>query len=229
MKLLIVEDEHKIANSLKRGFEQESWVCDVCYDGEEGFDLASTNTYDCIILDLMLPKRDGISVATELRQLNIHSPIIMLTAKGELQDKINGLEVGADDYIVKPFAFEELVARVKAITRRPIKIEEVKFSIGGLTLNTKNQTVTLNSKEVVLSKKEYQILEYLFKNKNKVVSKEDIINRVWDYDTNILPNTVEVFIKYIRNKIGNKFIKTIRGFGYKLNLSSNEEESKVNF
>ena len=217
MKILVVEDEYKIANSIKKGFEQESWICDVCYDGEEGFDLASTNTYDCIVLDLMLPKKDGITVSKELRKENIHTPILMLTAKGELSDKVIGFDSGADDYLVKPFAFEELVARVKALSRRPKKIDEIGYKVKDLFFDTKKQSITLNGKDIILSRKEYQLLEYLLKNKDKVVSKEEIINHVWDYDTNILPNTVEVFIKYIRNKIGSNYIKTIRGFGYKIN------------
>ncbi len=217
MKILVVEDEYKIANSIKKGFEQESWICDVCYDGEEGFDLASTNTYDCIVLDLMLPKKDGLTVSKELRKENIHTPILMLTAKGELSDKVVGFDSGADDYLVKPFAFEELVARVKALSRRPKKIDEIGYKVKDLFFDTKKQSITLNGKDIILSRKEYQLLEYLLKNKDKVVSKEEIINHVWDYDTNILPNTVEVFIKYIRNKIGSNYIKTVRGFGYKIN------------
>lgn len=216
MKILVVEDEHKIANSIKKGFEQEKWVCDLAFDGEEGYDLASSNSYDCIVLDLMLPKKDGLLISKELRKQNIHTPIIMLTAKGELADKINGFDSGADDYLVKPFAFEELIARVNAISRRPEKIIEDQYEINNLILNTKRQEVFLNNKEVVLSKKEYLLLEYLIKNRGKVVSKDEIMSKVWDYDTNILPNTIEVFIKYIRNKIGNGFIKTIRGFGYKI-------------
>jgi DNA-binding response OmpR family regulator len=217
MKVLVVEDEYKIANSIKKGFEQESWICDVCNDGEEGFDLASTNTYDCIVLDLMLPKKDGLTVSKELRKENVHTPILMLTAKGELSDKVIGFDSGADDYLVKPFAFEELVARVKALSRRPKKIDEIGYKVKDLFFDTKKQSITLNGKDIILSRKEYQLLEYLLKNKDKVVSKEEIINHVWDYDTNILPNTVEVFIKYIRNKIGSNYIKTIRGFGYKIN------------
>lgn len=216
MKILVVEDEHKIANSIKKGFEQEKWVCDLAFDGEEGYDLASSNSYDCIVLDLMLPKKNGLSISKELRNQNIHTPIIMLTAKGELADKINGFDSGADDYLVKPFAFEELIARVNAISRRPEKIIEDQYEINNLILNTKRQEVFLNNKEVTLSKKEYLLLEYLIKNRGKVVSKDEIMSKVWDYDTNILPNTIEVFIKYIRNKIGNGFIKTIRGFGYKI-------------
>lgn len=200
MKVLVVEDEHKIATSIKKGFEQESWVCDIAFDGEDGYDLASSETYDVIVLDLMLPKKDGITIVRELRHENIHTPILILTAKGELNDKIIGLNSGADDYLIKPFAFEELVARVEALARRPSEI--------------KNEKVVINNSG--LTKKEYQLFEYLMKNKGRVVSKDDIIAHVWDYESDILPNTVEVFVKYLRNKLGKDIIKTIRGFGYKI-------------
>ncbi len=214
MKILIVEDEHKIASSIKKGFEQESWVCDVAFDGEDGYDLAVSESYDVIVLDLMLPKMDGISISKSLRQQNIHTPILMLTAKGEIDDKVVGLNSGADDYLVKPFAFEELVARVRALTRRPEQIQNSKLKILNLELDTKNQEVYKEGVLIQLSKKEFQLLEYLMKNKGKTLSKEDIISHVWSYESNILPNTIEVFVKYLRNKLGKDLIKTIRGFGY---------------
>lgn len=214
MKILVVEDEHKIASSIKKGFEQESWICDVAFDGEDGYDLAVSESYDVIVLDLMLPKKDGISIAKDLRHEGVHTPILMLTAKGELDDKVKGLNSGADDYLVKPFAFEELIARVRALARRPEQIQNLKFEIRNLSLDSKTQEVFKNDKIIELSKKEYQLLEYLMKNKGKTVSKEDIISHVWNYESDILPNTVEVFIKYLRNKIGEDLIKTVRGFGY---------------
>ena len=216
MKILVVEDEVKIANSIKKGFEQESWICDLALDGETGYDLAVSESYDVIILDLMLPKMDGISISKNLRKENIHTPILMLTAKGELDDKVLGLNSGADDYLVKPFAFEELVARVQALARRPKTVTVEQLIVNDLKINTKTQEVKLKEKIIDLSKKEYQLLEYLMKNKSNVSSKEDIISHVWDYESNILPNTVEVFIKYLRNKLGKDVIKTVRGFGYKL-------------
>ena len=216
MKILVVEDEVKIANSIKKGFEQESWICDLALDGETGYDLAVSESYDVIILDLMLPKMDGISISKNLRKENIHTPILMLTAKGELDDKVLGLNSGADDYLVKPFAFEELVARVQALARRPKTMTVEQLIVNDLKINTKTQEVKLKEKIIDLSKKEYQLLEYLMKNKSNVSSKEDIISHVWDYESNILPNTVEVFIKYLRNKLGKDVIKTVRGFGYKL-------------
>jgi DNA-binding response OmpR family regulator len=216
MKILIVEDEHKIANSIKRGFEQESFVCDTAYDGESGYDLASSEEYDLIILDIMLPKKDGISILRDLRRDDIHTPILMLTAKGEIDNKLEGFNSGADDYLVKPFSFEELVARAKALVRRPSEIKNETVRIKDLELNDKNQEVKKGRNLIQLSKKEYQLLEYLMKNKGKIVSKDNIISHVWDYEAEILPNTVEVFVKYLRSKIGDEMIKTVRGFGYKI-------------
>lgn len=216
MRILIVEDEHKIANSIKRGFEQETWAADVAYDGEEGFDMAVSEEYDVIILDLMLPKMDGMEICKKLREEEIHTPILMLTARGELSDRVEGLNSGADDYLIKPFAFEELLARVRALSRRPKEIQSVELKTNNLKLNTNTFEVRDGEKIVELSKKEFALLEYLMRNTGKVVSKENIINHVWDYESDILPNTVEVFIGYLRDKLGKNTIKTVRGFGYKI-------------
>lgn len=216
MKILVVEDEHKIATSIKKGFEQESWICDLAFDGEDGYNIAISESYDVIILDLMLPKKDGISIAKDLRSGGVHTPILMLTAKGEIDDKVAGLNSGADDYLVKPFAFEELIARVQALTRRPEQITNSKLQIANLVLDQKALEVKKDNKLIQLSKKEYQLLEYLMKNKGRTVSKDEIISHVWSYESDVLPNTVEVFIKYLRNKLGKDLVKTIRGFGYKL-------------
>lgn len=216
MRILVVEDEHKIANSIKRGLEQEGYAVDVAYDGEEGYDLASSESYGVIILDLMLPKMDGISICKKLRSEENHTPILILTAKGELADKVEGLNSGADDYLVKPFAFAELVARIKALSRRPKEGLGTTLTSGNLVLDTINFSVKRKDQEITLSKKEFALLEYLLRHKGKVVTKEQIIQSVWDYEADILPNTVEVFIGYLRNKIGNDLIKTIRGFGYKI-------------
>jgi DNA-binding response OmpR family regulator len=218
MRILVVEDEHKIANSIKRGFEQETWATDVAYDGEEGYDMAVSEDYDLIVLDLMLPKMDGMEICRKLREEEIHTPILMLTARGELSDKVEGLNSGADDYLVKPFAFEELIARVRALIRRPSEINNLKFKINNLELDTVTFEVKKNGKSVELSRKEFALLEYLMRNAGKVVSKENIIAHVWDYESDILPNTVEVFIGYLRDKIGGDIIKTVRGFGYKINV-----------
>jgi DNA-binding response OmpR family regulator len=222
MRLLVIEDEHKIANSIRQGLEQEGFVVDVAYTGTTGYDLASTENFDLIILDLMLPELNGMDICTKLRKENNQTPILMLTAKSELEDKIEGLTKGADDYLTKPFAFVELLARIKALLRRPTAIVSETLKCGNLELNTKNFEVTRNRQKIELSKKEYVLLEYLMRNKNRVLSKENIAEHVWSYDSDILINTVEVYIRYLRNKIDKPFkeepslIKTSRGFGYKL-------------
>lgn len=218
MRILVVEDEHRIANSIKKGLEQERYAVDVVYSGNEGYDLAATEDYDLIILDLLLPEIDGITICRELRKNKIHTPILMLTAKGQIEDKVTGLDSGADDYLTKPFSFEELLARIRALIRRPKTAVQENLKAGDLTLNSNLKEVKIKNKNVNLSAKEFSLLEYLMRNTNKIVSKDQIISNVWNYDADILPNTVEVYIKNLRNKIGNTTIKTVRGFGYKIEL-----------
>lgn len=222
MKILIVEDEHKIANSIKKGLEQEAYTVDVAYNGSDGYDLASSSEYDVIILDLMLPDMDGLEICNKLRAENIHTPILILTARGEVEDRVKGLNTGADDYLIKPFAFTELLARIRALGRRPTKSIGNTLSVNNLSLNTVTYEVKRTGKNILLSKQEYALLEYLLRHKNRIISKDQLIDNVWSYDSDILPNTVEVYIGYLRKKIDLPFpkdtplIHTIRGFGYKL-------------
>jgi len=222
MRILVVEDEHLIANSLKKGLEQEHYAVDVTYTGTDGYDMASTEDYDLIILDLMLPEMDGITICRELRKNQIHIPILMLTARGQTHDKVTGLDSGADDYLTKPFSFEELLARVRALVRRPKKTISPVIKISDLQLDTKAFIVKRKNKPIQLSNKEFSLLEYLMRNQGKILTKDQIISHVWDYDADILPNTVEVYIKNLRNKIDAPFknskilIQTVRGFGYKI-------------
>lgn len=222
MRILVVEDEHKIANSLKKGLEQEYYAVDVAYDGTSGFDLAASEEYDLIILDRLLPGIDGAEICKKLREKQIHIPILLLTAKGQIADRVEGLNAGADDYLTKPFAFEELLARVKALTRRPRELVGSILTVNDISLNTMSYEVKRADKIISLSSKEFSLLEYLMRHANKVITKDQIINHVWDYEANILPNTVEVYIKLLRNKIDKPFknnkplIQTIRGFGYKI-------------
>lgn len=222
MRILVVEDEHRIANSIKKGLEQERYVADVVYTGNEGYDLASTEGYDLIILDLMLPEMNGIEICKNLRKNKIHIPILMLTAKGQTEDKVKGLDAGADDYMTKPFSFDELLARIRALTRRKGIILNTSLSVEDLVLDKKLFLVKRDSQEIKLSSKEFSLLEYLIANKNTIVTKDQIITHVWDYDADILPNTIEVYIKNLRNKIDKPFgnrkplINTVRGFGYKI-------------
>jgi DNA-binding response OmpR family regulator len=224
MRVLVVEDEHKIANSIKKGLIQESFAVDLAYDGTSGFDLAFSETYDVIILDLMLPGVGGEEICKRLRAEKIHTPILILTAKGELQDKVNGLNSGADDYLTKPFAFEELLARVRALSRRPQNTVKTILTVGDLSLDTISLEVKRAGKSIQLSSKEFALLEYLLRHLNQIVTKEQIINHIWDYEADVLPNTVEVYIGYLRNKVDKPFSKssplihTVRGFGYKLGV-----------
>jgi DNA-binding response OmpR family regulator len=210
MRVLVVEDEHKIANSIKKGLEQESYAVDVAYDGDDGFDLASTEDYDLIILDLLLPGMDGVMVCKKLREEKIHTPILMLTAKGQIADKVEGLDAGADDYLTKPFAFEELLARVRALSRRPHKSVGTRLNVEDLSLDTVSYEVKRAGSQIQLSNKEFALLEYLLRHPNQILTKDQIIGHVWDYDADILPNTVEPFPKSLA------LIHTVRGFGYKL-------------
>ena len=222
MRILIVEDEHRIANSIKKGLEQERYAVDVAYTGTDGYDLASTEDYDLILLDIMLPEMNGIEICKELRKNKIHIPILMLTAKGQTEDKVVGLDAGADDYMTKPFSFDELLARVRALTRRKGTIVNTNLSVEDLVLDKKLFSVKRDGQEIKLSSKEFSLLEYLLANKNTIATKDQIIAHVWDYDADILPNTIEVYIKNLRNKIDKPFnnkkplINTVRGFGYKI-------------
>ncbi len=224
MRVLIVEDEHKIANAIKRGLEQESFAVDVAYDADEGLSSALTAEHDMIILDRMLPGLiEGVDICKEVRANGIHTPILMLTAKDKIGDRVTGLNSGADDYLVKPFAFEELLARIRALLRRPKDEVGNVLKVDDLQLDTVTYEVSRAGKNVTLSSKEYALLEYLLRNQNRVLSKNNIITHVWDYDADVLPNTVEVYIGYLRNKIDKPFkgpalIHTVRGFGYKLGI-----------
>lgn len=228
MRILVVEDEHKIANAVKQGLEHESYAVDVIYNGNEGYDMAVTEEYDVIILDVMLPDMDGIEICKKLREKNIHTSILMLTAKSQIEDKVLGFNSGADDYLTKPFAFAELLVRIKALTRRPQNSTGTILTIADLTLDTTNYEVKRAGQKIRLSNKEYSLLEYLIRYKNQTLTKEQIIRHVWDYDADVLPNSVEVYIRHLRAKIDDPFpkyhlIHTIKGFsGYKL---SEEEQA----
>lgn len=222
MRVLVVEDEHRIANTIKKGLEQERMAVDVAYTGTDGYDLAVVEYYDMILLDSMLPGMDGILFCKELRKKEIHTPVLMLTAKGQINDKVVGLDAGADDYLTKPFAFEELLARMRALARRPKNAIDSVLTVDTLELDSKSFLVKRNNKNIQLSSKEFSLLEYLMRNSGSILTKEQIISHVWNYDSDILPNTVEVYIRNLRNKIdipfhdGPQLIKTIRGFGYKI-------------
>ncbi len=224
MRILVLEDEHIIATSLKIGLEQESYAVDLAFDGDEGLHLASTEEYDLILMDRLLPGMDGIEIVKQLREQKIHTPILMLTAKGQIVDRVEGLDFGADDYLVKPFAFEELLARIRALIRRPKEGDRITLSFEDLSLDTTTYEVKRAGKKIKLSNKEFALLEFLLRHPNQIISKEKIRSHVWNYDADILPNTIEVYIRFLRNKIDKPFkdrpalIHTERGFGYKVGL-----------
>jgi two-component system copper resistance phosphate regulon response regulator CusR len=226
MRILIIEDEHKIAGALRRGLEQESFAVDVAYEADDGLASALTGEHDLIILDRMLPGLlEGVEICREVRANGLHTPILMLTAKDTVGDRVAGLDAGADDYLVKPFAFEELLARVRALLRRPQDQLGTILQVADLELDTVSYRVTRGSQVVKLSQREYALLEFLLRHPDRVLSKDTIIQHLWNYDADVLPNTVEVYIGYLRNKIDKPFsgpalIHTVRGFGYKLGVEA---------
>lgn len=224
MRILLIEDDIAISRLLKEGLEDESYAVDVAHDGSEGYRTASADEYDVIILDIMLPEMDGYEVCRALRKDGNKTPILMLTARDAERDIVEGLDTGADDYLAKPFSFDVLLARIRALLRRPNeKLEEI-LQVGDLKLDPSLKKVTRASQEITLTAKEYGVLEYLMRNKGKVLSKEQIISHVWDFDADVLPNNVELFIMFLRRKIDkpfkSKLIHTVSGFGYKLEEKS---------
>jgi two-component system, OmpR family, response regulator len=221
MRILVIEDEHKIAGAIKAGLQQENYAVDVEYDADSGLGAALSEAYDAMIIDRMLPGSiEGLDICRQVRQAGIHTPILLLTAKDQIKDRVEGLNSGADDYLVKPFSFEELLARVRALMRRPAKAQANVIKVGDLSLDTLNYQVSRGRQNIELSAKEFALLEYLMRNSGRILSKDNIIAHVWDFDSDVLPNTVEVYMGYLRNKIDKPFAKpllhTNRGFGYQL-------------
>ena len=223
MKVLVVEDEQRIAQAIKEGLEQESYAVDVAFDGLDGYNAAINDEYDLILLDVMMPEMNGYEVVEKLRDNGKHTPVLMLTAKDQNKDIVQSLDSGADDYLQKPFAFEVLLARIRALLRRPQDTILNVLKVQDLTVDLTHREVTRAGKRIKLSSKEYAVLEYLVRNSGKVLSKNNIMTHVWDFDADILPNNVEVFITYLRNKVdkpfkGPKLIHTVRGFGYRIGV-----------
>ena len=225
MRLLVVEDEVRIAKAIKRALELQHYAVDVVHDADSGLAAAVDPDYDMVILDRMLPgSMDGIAICKELREQGVETPVIMLTALGEVDDRVNGLQAGADDYLQKPFAMKELVARVQTLFRRPRSTLGVAPQIDDLRYDPATFTATRGDRPLSLSTKEIKLLSYMLYNQGKVVSKDTIINHVWNEDALIVPNTVEVYMGYLRKKIDTNFpdkpplIHTVRGFGYRLGV-----------
>jgi len=220
MRILVVDDDRRLCTVIKRGLLEESYAVDLAYDGEDGEYFAEVNPYDLIILDIMLPNKDGIEVCHELRAKKINTPILMLTARDTVEDRVKGLDTGADDYLVKPFAFSELLARVRALLRREGMSKSPELQVGDLTLNTLTRQVWREQRPVELTTKEYVILEYFMRHPNVVVTRTMIEEHAWDYDFDSLSNLVDVYIRRLRRKIDNEredsLIQTVRGAGYRL-------------
>ena len=220
MRLLVAEDDPQLGDSLARGLRGRSYAVDLVVDGQDAINRAALNTYDAMILDVMLPKRDGLSVARTLRSRGVTAPILMLTARDAIADRVAGLDAGADDYLVKPFAFDELLARLRAITRRTSTIRETILTIGPLSVDTRRQRVTRGDTIIPLTAKEYALLEFLAQNEGTVVTRANITAHVWDDNHDPMSNTLEVYINRLRHKIDDglhaSLIHTRRGAGYVL-------------
>ncbi len=220
MRILLVEDNERLSESIKRGLEEEGFAIDTASDGEDGLYLASAENYDLVILDVMLPKKNGIEVCKELRKQNNKVTILMLTAKSKLDEKVDGLNAGADDYLTKPFEFPELLARIQALLRRTYKQVATAIIINDLEIDSQKHEIKRGGKLVNLTPKEFAIIDLLSKNINQVVTRTQIIEHTWDYNFDSMSNVVDVFIASIRKKIDSgrkkKLLQTVHGVGFKL-------------
>jgi DNA-binding response OmpR family regulator len=217
MRILVVEDEIKLNKGLKTALERKGYAVDCAFDGEEGEKFARWDEYDLIILDIMMPKRDGIEVCRNLRAIGKKMPILMLTAKDSTEDKVLGLEAGADDYLGKPFSFDELIARIRSLLRRPPLTSSDVFEVDDLVLDTRSIKVFIKEKELSLTLREYSLLEYLIRNRGKVLTRDDLLEHVWDRNHDTLSNVVDVHVKNLRKKLPQKYakyIETVRGKGF---------------
>jgi len=220
MKILVVEDEKKVASFIKRGLEEEDFTVDVAYDGEEGLQMGETNPYDLILMDVMLPKMDGLEVVKELRKKENKTPVLCLTAKDKVEDIVAGLDSGSDDYLTKPFAFAELLARVRALARRGTQDRGAEIRFADLRLDPVAHKVWRGDREIDLTAKEYGLLEYFMRNPNQVLTRTMIAEHVWDYTFDSFTNIIDVYVNYLRKKVDRdyekKLIHTVRGVGYVL-------------
>lgn len=218
MTILVIEDEQKLAEVLRKALTAEKYTVEVAYDGEDGFNKALKNNYGLIILDLMLPKKDGIEVCKDLRERHIHTPIIILTAKGVLEDRVHGLDIGADDYLIKPFEMEELFARIRAVLRRRKTAEPLVLKVADLVMDTKSHEVSRAGKKIALTPKEYRILDALMRQEGVAVSRDNLIKEAWGNDFKEDNHELNVHMRYLRSKIDEGFSKplihTVRGVGY---------------
>jgi heavy metal response regulator len=221
MRILVVEDEKKVASFLQKGLEEEYYAVDCAYDGEEALYMVEANDYDLMILDIMLPKIDGLEVLKGVRDKKVPLPVLMLTAKDSVEDVVKGLDAGGDDYLTKPFAFAELLARVRALLRRKEREPAGELQVADLVLDPVTHAVSRGGREIELTAKEYALLEYLMRQVNRVVTRTMISEHVWDYHFDPMTNVIDVYVNHLRNKIdlnsSQRLIHTIRGVGYMLN------------
>ncbi len=224
MRILVVEDERKVASFIKHGLEEERYIVEVASDGVSGFEMAMNNHFDAILLDVMLPGKDGFTLLKDLRDAGVTTPVLMLTARGTTEDRVTGLDLGADDYLPKPFSFDELAARLRSILRRSTPEKSTKIRCGDLKLDTVSHLAYRNDKEIELTTKEYALLEYLMRNKNRILSRSTITQHVWKHNFDPESNIIDVYIKRLRSKIeveGKKpLIQSIRGVGYRMRETS---------
>jgi DNA-binding response OmpR family regulator len=220
MRILVVEDNHRLNSSLQMNLAHEGYSVDTAYDGQEGQDVAELTPYDLIILDILLPKKDGLEVCRELRRRRIHTPILLLTARDSVDDRVQGLDCGADDYLVKPFAMRELLARLRALLRRNHPYTNGRLEIGGLVVDPITHTVEREGRSIDLTPKEFALLEYFMYHPNQVVTREMIEQHIWNYDFECSSNVIDVYVRRLRRKIDDPFevklLVTIRGVGYQL-------------
>ncbi len=220
MRLLVVEDEKKVARFVKKGLEEEGYAVDVAPDGEEGLGMALDGVHDLIILDIHLPRMDGLGVLQELRKKKVATPVLLLTVRATIEDKVLGLDAGADDYLTKPFAFQELLARVRALLRRRADAEAPVLQVGDLTLDPARRLASRGGEKIDLTPKEFALLAYFMRNSGRVLTRTMISEHVWDYDFDTMTNVIDVYVNYLRKKIDSgrdpKLIHTVRGAGYVL-------------
>jgi DNA-binding response OmpR family regulator len=224
MRILVAEDEHKLAAVVRRGLEEHGYAVDVAYDGDDALAMAEIEPYDLIILDIMLPGTDGLTVCRRLRSERRNVPVLMLTARDTVDDRVAGLDAGADDYLVKPFAFRELLARVRALLRRDGLSRDPILRVGDLEVDTVSHEVRRDGRQIELTSKEYAMLEYFMRNPNRVLTRTQIAEHVWDYDFMSMSNVIDVYVRYLRRKLGDdqepRLFRTVRGTGYQLRAPS---------
>ncbi len=229
MRVLVIEDELKIAAFIRKGLQEEYYAVDIAQDGEAGLECAVSVEYDLLILDISLPGLDGLSVCRELRRVGIDTPVLMLTARDTVDDRVTGLDSGADDYLVKPFSFKELLARMRALSRRPPAVQDNVLQLADLQVDTMSHTVKRDSRPIELSPKEFSLLEFLLRHVNRVVTRTSIAEHVWDEEFYSESNVVDVYIRNLRRKIDDeyplKLIHTVRGLGYKMAEGSQNDQS----